>query len=292
MNMSQAEFDRLSDELFNNRVGDFLYIHHEANPSWYHYFDIHGNQVQHGGRGDSTDVIVKIKKEHRETLEPRLYAYMRELLARHGEELHREGRKLFAGLTIELPYKLMNDSDLRVTLHTGSGCFYDQDEIAYEVMAALSGVPTLKALAPTGSYYGFIRKDKVRDECSLRFEHNKIPLSVTFGHGREMQPIVFLLESADQAAIERFKGVMFAELASYVKAKAEVEFSCAPGVTKYTNAKTNVVTEVVVSFGDVILFSVSSPYSDWVPFNRLDCAKHIMNALHENLVRNLVAEEV
>lgn len=286
MPFTQEEFDRKSKEIFNKRVGDFLYVHYEADPSWHRFWDIQGNGVTHGGRGYSTDVRVKILKKDRPTLEPRLRAYLQSLLGRHKLTLHEEGYKLYENvISIHLPYTAISGEDLDVTIHTGCGGHYDQDEIAYEVMAALSDLPVLKALAPADSYYEFIRKDSVTDTDFVRFEHESLQIAVTFGYSRELQPIVVTLQSTDPVLAARFKEVMFDEFAEWVKAKAETTFNRTFGVTQYVNKETKVVTEIIASEGEVTLFSISSPYSDWYSFNRLKCAKSIMEALYTNLIR-------
>ncbi|MEK7134780.1 MAG: hypothetical protein AAB819_03630 [Patescibacteria group bacterium] len=150
--LTPVEFERLSKDLFNKRIGGFLYIHYEANPQWIYFIDLQENMVQYGGQGNSTDVIVRITNASRPVLEPRLMSYLRELVGRHDETLHEEGERKFHGVTIILPYKLMSVfPGFEVTIHTGSGRCYDQDEIAFEVMGALSDVPVLKAIAPINS---------------------------------------------------------------------------------------------------------------------------------------------
>lgn len=139
-------------------IGDFKYVQDGANPPWHYFFDNYQNVVQYGGHADSTDVIVRIRGGSVEVLHSRLREYMTELVLRHNEVLHEEGEKRFHWVTISLPYKDRPTSE-GVKIHTGSGCCYDQDKIAYEVMAALSGVPVYKAITPAKSYYGFTRVD-------------------------------------------------------------------------------------------------------------------------------------
>ena len=284
--LTREMLDRLSKDLYNKRVGDFLYIHYEANPVWLVFLDLQRNTVQHGGQGDSTDVIVRITDASRAVLEPRLTAYLSELVGRHHEVLHEEGKRRFHGVTITLPYKSvpLPRPYLEVTIHTGSGACYDQDEIAYEVMAALSGVPTLKALAPADSYYGFVRTDRINDDDWVGYVHQDVGIRIEFSpmiHGNAYVSVSMYKHDSRENR-EKFKNAMYDLVSEYVKSRTDQVMLRKEGrhVFGITGGEGAVVVEV--DSGSSSNFSVTVPYSDHESFARLKYAKRAMEMLHEN----------
>ena len=236
-------------------MGDFLYIHYEANPRWYHYFDRQGNQVLHGGRGDSTDATVRILKASREKLEPRLMAYLKDLLARHGEELHEEGRKQFKAVTIWLPHKMLRRPDLEVTVHTGSGCYYDQDEIAYEMMAALSGLPTFKMLA--WKFCGrFERQDDIHDQTDVRYHSCESNVTVSFAHSDSEAPVVISMNLGTPEQLRtNFVSFMCKKLSAYVEEATKKQFVAESGCREYSSDDGQTVLRIGATIED-LTFSV------------------------------------
>lgn len=290
--MSKEDFDRRSKELFNVRIGDFLYIHREANPVWHYFLDIYGNMVRHGGRGDATDCVVHIKAASREALEPRLNEYLKELVGRHGEELHNVGTKKYHGVTITLPPSPHSAvlQNLEVTIHTGSGCCYDQDEIAYEVMAALSGVPALKALAEPDSYHGFIRRDKIDDNAWINFLNEELGITVKFSpiSGDDSYVVVEMYKHHPRENWEMFKHLMYECIDEYVKSRTGRNIVKQYGEQVFENENSKDQTRVLVGSGSLLSFCVTVPYSDHVSFIRWEYAKRAMSMLHEEFKKENV----
>ena len=282
---SQKEFDRLSAQLFNMRIGDFLYIHREANPRWHYFDDIKGNTIQYGGQGNSTDVIVRINGDSVEMLRPRLIGYMENLLGRHHEKLHEEGRQLFHGVTIILPYNPFSSKSFEVTIHTGSGCCYDQDEIAYEVMAALSGVSVYKAISPFGSYCDFVRKDIVNDSQWITYWHSSQGIKVEFNHVDDRTAVC--ISKAIHSPREdwhRFKTLMYDYFDKFIVARTGQTFVREYGYRVYEakDPRDHESLSVQIDSGSEMSFAMSVPYGlSFVSFPRLRFAKDIMEYLSE-----------
>lgn len=283
--MDKETFERLSKEPFNKRIGDFLYIHHEANPRWHHFGDLQENAVRHGGHGDSTDVVVRITDASRPVLEPRLMSYLKELVGRHNETLHEDGKKRFHGVTITLPYKAISHMlrGLEVTIHTGSGCCYDQDEIAYEVMAALSGVPALKALAPADSYYGFVRTDKIDDGDWIGYVHQDMGIRIEFSHmihGNSYVSVSMYKHNSGTNS-EELKCLMFDFVSEYVQSRTDESMLKKESFQTFKIKDGEGKVDIDIGLGSLPRFSVTVPYSDFESFARLEYAKRAMELLHK-----------
>lgn len=290
--MTQQRFDELSEKLFNKRIGNFLYQHYEASPRWYNFWDIHGNLVMYGG--DSTDVIVRIKKEHRELLEPRLMAYTEELVGRHNEVLHEFGIQKFHGVTIQLPFesKGVINPELEVIIHTGSGCCYDQDEIAYEVIAALSGVPVLKALAPK-SCGSFIRFDEIGSNDWIKFQSENVGVKVEFDYkpNSPHNTVVMLCRSTSMDKINKLVNLMYDFVDEYVLSRTGQNIIKKGGEQSFKYEHTEKMVHVKILLGGPsIAFCVTVPYCDHEPFARLSYATRVMEMLHENLKEEVEKE--
>lgn len=280
--ISQEEFDRLSKELFNKRIGNFLYVHHEANPKWHIFRDVFGNSVQHGGRCDSTDVIVRIVHGSGNKLRPRLKSYMNELVGRHKEKLHEEGEKRFHGVTITLPSQLFASGE--VVIHTGSGCCYNQDEIAYEVMAALTGFPVYKVITPD-CYYDFKRMDTMEDEHLVTYWHISKGIEIQFSYLEDRSYIsVSCVGHQRVEDFNKFHDTMYALLDEYVKGRS-IESGCsrALGYTFYKSEQTKDSFGINVEEveGSSLCFKVDVPYRGSINFPRLDFAKWITDELSQ-----------
>lgn len=283
---SEQELRDLGGSYFNKRVGNFLYTQREANPNWYYYVDDSGNCVFHGGRGCQTDVHIEIKGAFQDVLRPRLYAYMEELVGRHGEVLHEEGVKQFHGVTIELPYRTMGSN--RITIHTGSGCCYDQDEIAYEVMAALSGLSFYKALAPRYVYHKFLRVDVVTDDDHpVTFFNESSDILVFFSHKKDGSYVTVL-----GPRNEVFEKVMFAYFAAMVEGRRELghaSFVRDFGDRHYTAHSESDSVDVSIKpelDGKKVSFGIKLPYNlSFQSFPRLHFAKGVMEMLSEDLIK-------
>lgn len=285
MQSAQERFDHYvnngSRKPYNKRIGDFLYIHREADPSWILFFDRNGNTVMYGGRGCYTDVIVRIGSESLDVLKPKLIAYMQELLARHGEELHDEGEKLFSAVTIRLPYERVHGFKYEVTIHTGSGCFYDQEEIGYEVIAALSGIPVYKALAPIDSYYDFQRIDTPGDEKWVTFWHQRQGFKVTFSHFND-KSFVVISKGIHEPRVdwEKFKTIMYDFLSEIVKGRTGQEMVRRYGEHHYQGEDPRDSVSFHVESGSLLDFAVVIPYRGGIhSFPRLAFAKEAMEIL-------------
>lgn len=282
--LTEEEFDRLGKELFNKRIGDFLYIYREPNPSWYYWRDIHDNSVMHGG--DSTDAIIQIKEVHRSILEPRLMGYLRELVGRHNEQLHQFGVKKFHGVTIELPFDSSSGikSDLRVTVHTGSGCCYDQGEIAYEAMAALSGVPALKAIAEPDSYYGFVRRDKINDNAWINYLNEELGIIVKFSYAKEDGSyVVISMYKGFEKNSEKFSALILDYIDEYVRSRTGKKIDRKIIDQEFKNENGG-VTRICIGIHESSLYSfcVTVPCGGYVAFPRWEYARRAMEMLHKN----------
>lgn len=289
--MTPREFEKLSNEVMNKRVGNFLYVHDDhvrnfgtANPPWYCFQDIYCNSVTYGS--DNTDVIVRIQKNRRESLGRIIVAYMKELVGRHDETLHEFGTQKFHGVTIELPPDLAYPflHDMKVIIHTGSGCCYDQDEIAYEVMAALSDVPVLKALAPRNSYCGFDRCDNLVDSNPIRFRFESTRIFVKFNHepNSPLYVVVGLYDNPTKEKLDKFKNLMYDFVDGYVQSRTGQNIVRKEGVQefKYEHSEKMVYVRIVKDLS--YDFCVTVPYCDHEPFARLNYAKRVMEMLYEN----------
>ena len=292
--IAQKEFDRFSKITFNKRIGDFLYIHREANPRWHDFFDIHGNRVAHGGHGDSTDVEIRIVKDCVPMLLPRLIAYMEKLVGRHNEKLHKVGMQKFHGVMIILPCEetlTAYSGEYNCTIHTGSGCCYDQDEIAYEVMAALSGIPTLKALARE-SYGNFVRLDKPNDLGWIKYEFSDCKIGVELSYldwGNPATVVVHMAHYLPQESQERFKNVMYDFMSEYLFEVTGKKMVRRSGHQRYKfNDSINFIP-VYVGYRGSLYFSIDVSYSGGVPFARLEYAKGVMETLSETFKEEKIA---
>lgn len=287
MELNAKQLALLEGNIFNKRVGDFLYRHHEANPKWYAFFDQLGNSVFYGG--DTTDVIIHIKGTSRKELGNRLVDYMGELVGRHNESLHGEGAKKFHAVTITLPVGVLrNSSELEVTIHTGSGGCYDQDEIACEVMAALSDIPVYKALAPQFSYHNFVRLDQVDDKGWINYLFEEQGVHVSFSCLNDQTCVMvrkFLTEP--RADLTKFKDIMYELFSEWVKAFAEKDMVREYGRRLYDyeghslsgDQKHILVLIEPAMADDPLSFSVSIPYFSHVDFGRIVFAKDVMERL-------------
>ncbi|NTV44597.1 MAG: hypothetical protein HGA67_02790 [Candidatus Yonathbacteria bacterium] len=285
----------LGGNIFNQRVGDFVYTHREANPDWLWFYDEKGNTVLHGGQGCQTDVYVRICKASHELLWPRLLAYLSELVGRHGEELHSEGVHKFHGVTITLPFNNVPEAvrnaltETEVRIHTGSGCTYDQGEIAHEVMAALSDVPVLKAVAPMFHHYSFEREDK-GDKIGYFF--SEYDMWIFFRDKRDSS-FVFIGMVADDKAdefIAEFQRVVHRVLSSWTEYLTGESLPYVfdtekyPYIYKDRSLSYGQETIEITEHQDALFtyFGINIPYS--IPgcyFARVDFVKEMMEALSE-----------
>jgi hypothetical protein len=281
--MTQSEFDRLKKDPSNHCVGNFLSVNHEANPRWLYYSDLEGNSVKHGGRGDSTDVRVHITPESRKKLKPRLVAYMEKLLARHNETLHHEGRKEFTSvMTIELPYKALKSSEYEVTLHTGSGVFYDQDEIAQEVMAVLSDLPIYKAIAPR-RMNNFRRLDANNDGGPVRYYDPRRGVTLNFSIEEDASHLI--IAKTDQKQREIFRELMYEYFTHYVKSTTKQDLVKVLGSNRLSApvVDSQRLLEVAIEAGDAVpalSFSANIPFRGGGAFPRLAFARDVIECLH------------
>jgi hypothetical protein len=263
----------------NHVIGDFKYVQDGANPPWHYFFDDYQNVVQYGGNADSTDVIVRIRGGSVEVLHSRLREYMTELVLRHNEVLHEEGEKRFHAVTISLPYKDRPTSE-GVTIHTGSGCCYDQDEIAYEVMAALSGVPVYKAISPEKSCYGFTRVDSPKDQNPITFFSEKIDVMVAFSYQNDDSAVMCHIPKTPE--LEKYMFDLFAE---FVIGRTQVPFIRSYGLIDYIAENPADSLSVCIQEehgGSRCSFSMKVPYNlSFESFPRLCFAQHVMQSLHE-----------
>jgi hypothetical protein len=288
MILRKKTMEHLGGNVSNKRVGDFLYVHREADPRWLRFSDGFGNRVIHGGRGDSTDVIIELEGENKEVLRARLVAYLEELVGRHNEKLHDEWEKQFRGVTITLPYTSMKIYPDRYVIHTGSGCFYDQDEIAYEVMAALSSLTVYKALAPRYLYKDFARVDEPTDDKPVTFYHEETDVMVFFSDKKDDTSVC-----VRGPKTEKFERVMFAFFAGFVEGRTEKPFAREYGATVYHARNPADSVEVKITSehaGEKCMFAVKLPYGlSFQSFPRLHFAKLVMECHKEDF---LAAEAV
>ncbi len=273
----------------NKRVGNFLYIDTEANPRWLFFKDEKGNSVTHGGENDSTDVIIRINSKFRKDLESRLYDYLHELVGRHNEDLHKEGEKRFYAVTIGLPYAYRDtrNSDLEVKIHTGSGCCYDQDEIAHEVMSALSGFHAYKALAPRFYHRDFIRMDDIDDKKWVEYLLEDQGVRVKFSPLNDQTMVVALIdENSSVSNRDVFEKVMRGVFSEWLQAFTEDVFVYEPGLKQYSYEGHSLdygqkTIDVVIGTGHPAVFEVLIPFYSHITFGRIVFAKSTMEALSE-----------
>ena len=144
MNQIQAGERKPSTKLGHDSqdmcVGNFFYKHKGVEPRWYIFKEDHGIEVRYGAEGYVSTVVLKIPFAFRHGFESLLVRYLRELVARHGEELHNEGRKKFRMLTLTLPDQTSLEADLDIVIDFDHDSCQNQKEIANEIMATLSGV--------------------------------------------------------------------------------------------------------------------------------------------------------
>jgi hypothetical protein len=283
--LSQAEFNRLGNKPSNRRVGNFLYIHEEENPRGRHFFDMKGNTVIHGGQDGPMDVRISITPEDKATLVPRLVAYMVELLGRHGGTLHSFGEWKFDRVIIRLPYRVFTPVNFEVTIHSMVG---KQAEIAYEVMAALSGIPVYKAIAPLGSYYSFDRMDKIDDGKWVTYWHHMQGIRVAFNHVSDLSSVVVSKSiHLPREDWEKFKGLMYDFVDEYVYAMTGKKMLKEKGFHSYSSTMDDSSVTVDVDSGTSFSFAVSIPYGgEATPFPRLAFAKRAMEMLSESFSTN------
>lgn len=283
--LPQREFDYLSSIALNKRIGDFLYVYREACPEWHDFSDMKGNLVRHSGQAYSDIVIVRIISESREKLAPRLITYMKELVARHDETLHEEGEKVFYGLTIELPQKQFSVECFEVMIHTGSNSCYNQEEIAYEVIAALSGVPFYKALSPSGSCCGFVRQDEIHDDAWIIYFNADWGISVEFSHRDDGTNVLIIKKTKKDW--KKFKNSMYDIFAEFVQDRTGKNFERTYGFREYVCDKDNRHSIAIgITEGSSLTFSAKLPYNlSFVSFPRMKFAtsmmEHIQDAFKE-----------
>lgn len=278
--------------VITRRVGNFLWTSQGGNTKRYDFLDTQQNRVSHGGEGDLV-VTVRIKEALVELFKPRLISYLRSLVGRNKEELHTFGWKKFRGITIDFSESnksSQTSSDFEVVIDVGSGSYYHQDEIAYEVMAALSGIPALKAVSPLGEYGSFVRHDDMYDGLCIKYCFEYFGLNVEFVHGEGLSEVVVSMDKkASLKNKEKFKKLMCDFVAKYVEErtlkKLPKEEILLSGQEKffhqYQGEGSTKRVEVDFLFGKSSYFSVTVPYSRGFkePFARVRYAERLMKML-------------
>lgn len=273
-------------------VGNFLCVLQEEKPRRYHFHDGDGNTVTHGGDGNLI-ITVRVKEESLTLLKPRLISYLKGLLGRNKEELHTEGQKNFRGVMINLPdilNKLPSSLDFEVIVDVGCSSTYHQDEIAYEVMAALSGIPALKAVTPTGEYFSFIRQDEIDDGLCVKYHFERLGIDLEFSHGEELSAVVVSIDKyATVHNRNKFKKIMYDFVAQYVEKRTTKKLLHEDVFLRgqknffhrYQSEGSLKCVTVDIGFGKSTYFSVSVPYSRGFkePFSRVKYAKRLMEML-------------
>jgi hypothetical protein len=273
----------------NTRVGNFVSTTQGVTESsWCLYQDIYGNTIVYGAPGGATDVIVTILPEHRAQYEPLIYAYLRALVGRHGEVLEEVDCKVYRAVTVRLPIGYAPTAGpCEVTIHTGSGCDYDQDEIAYEVMAALSEIPVYTALAPAHYCYDFVRVDTAPDRVS--YMHHGAQISITFTVDTDDSSVVVQKRvSYHDTHDGMFAAHMYELVDTWVRTFSPGR--CTPGVVRLEWNSTSVYPiaqhalsgtqdTIAVSFmadAEHITVAMQVPYFSHIQFGRLAYAKAVM----------------
>jgi hypothetical protein len=209
---------------------------------------------------------------------------MTELIGRHGEQLHTEGQKQFHGVTISLPYRPVEHAEY--CIHTGSGCCYDQDEIAYEVMAALSGIPVYKAISPR-SCGNFVKEDMTDNSVWIVYSDMQNGFRVSFSHVNDGTPVV--VENSKhfpRSHWTKFQADMCILLAEFVSKRTGKEFVFTRGRTKYEAENPSDEIEIDIQSGSTFDFAIKVPYGlSFEHFPRLAFAKAAMKFLSEKFPR-------
>ena len=289
---TQADFDRLNTLRFNARIVDFLRIH-QTNPRWCDFSDTKGNTVRCGGTACPTVVRVHITSSSRKELEPRLMTYLKELIWMDDKGLHEFGGEIFEGVIIMLPYKELPSPDLKVTIQIIPDCHYDQDEIAYGVMAALSGVPTYKAISPFGTYQGqFVRQDTISDGKPVSYKHVALGIEVSFSHINDATDVsISKVVGNSEEDEERYKSLMYHYFDTFISTKTGQTFVRESGYRVYEakDHRRHESLSVQVDSGSKMSFAVDIPYGlSFESFPRLRFTKDLMKYLSEALNADFV----
>lgn len=286
--LNKKQINYLGGNLQNKRVGDFLYRHKEANPSIYCFWnDIKGCVVVYSS--ENTDVVVDLPQEKRDILKPRLINYLKELVARHNEILHEELSKRFHGVTITLPSLDSFEGDKEeYIIHTGSGCCYDQDEIAYEIMVALSGIPVYKALSPIFSCHTFVRQDALDDGGWIRYLFEEKGIQVTYSHSNDLtRVVVSKFINSPRSDWELFEKTMYASFSEWLKVFSRDSFVANRGFRSYgyerdsLSGRQNSIEISIEPWPSSLKFTFQVPYFAHINFARIAFARDIMKTLSE-----------
>ena len=271
------------DENINNvRIGDFLHSPQGGGLNWLVYSDASGNSVSHGSDSGKAEVHILIKQKSREQLEQILCCYLHELVSRHRETLHDQGHKQFKHLSIRFQYGTAKDRDLDIRVCIGSSGFYNQDEIAYEVMATLSDLPVYKVVSPMFYYESFVRLDTVGDKGTVRYSLEEHGISVEFGYSKESSRLI--VTKKDQPGGEedrrKFIDLMLFSFDGYVKNKTGKTLVYSSGRTVYKNGARDTGIEVLIDNNSISFsISVSVPYKDSGSFPRVRLARILMEII-------------
>ncbi len=266
----------------NKVVGDFLYLHTKANPRWRSFHDEYGNTVKYGGATDLDEVIVSIKPNCEGYLFPPLLDYLKHFVRRYGETLHTKGTKKFSQISITLPDVCTSHETCEVRVYTGASTEHSQQEIAYEIMATLSEVPILKAVAPRYACGGFIRKDKLMNAGPIKFFFASPRISVKFSYKNDSQPVVVsVYRHDDDSDKERilFQESMCRFLEEYVHTKTGQTFLRNETFRRYQALRSRTVVEVEINSHEFLTYTVSVPYHGSVIFPRVRFAEDVMMML-------------
>ena len=276
--------DWLNGDERNTRIGDFICKYAEGRQEWVVFRNDSGDCVSYGGM-HQTEVHILITQASRDRLERVVYLYLHELAHRHDRTLHAAGSKDFKFFTIGLPVISTTKSDVLISIVPGSNGVYQQEDLAYEVMAALSNIPAYKAVSPMFYFGNFVRLDGVHDNTWIEYCYKDQGITVTFSHTKDPSHLIVKKDSfPEEGDKERFKALMARLFIAYVQEKTGRVFVLPHGfgTGTYGGGHRPFSVEVFVEeTPSLYSISVSVHYRDYEHWPRAQLARQLMEAISQ-----------
>ncbi len=281
----QLNIDWLNGDERNTRIGDFIWTHTVEKQEWVVFRNTSGDCVSYGGI-HKTEVHILIKQASRDRLERVMYFYLHKLAGRHGGRiLHTSGSKDFKYFTIRLPFVVSTESDVLISIVPGSNGVYQQEDLAYEVIAALSKIPAYKEVSPMFYFGNFVRLDDVHDNTWIEYCYKDQGISVTFSHTKDPSHLIVKKDSfPKEGDKERFKALMARLFIAYVQEKTGRVFVLPHGfgTGTYGGGHRPFSVEVFVEeTPSLYSISVGVHYRDYEHWPRAQLARQLMEAISQ-----------
>jgi hypothetical protein len=245
----------------NKMIGDFLHVADvDLDSNWVRFYDGYGSSVRYGKTSSFHEVVITLDYSSASYLKLPLLEYLTALVGLHGEQLHKKGWAKFRHLAITLPEDIVeHEQHVEIKLHTAGSTEYHQRQLAYEVMAALSGVPVLKAIAPLHTCGRFVRKDKIGNTGKIRYFDAARGISVKISHEHDEVPIevsMFSKDHRNQANRALFQEHMYSFLEGYIRPRRTRPFVRGPGCYTYEGRQSSSPVKIDIKVKQSFIFDI------------------------------------